>query len=176
MLVASPEAVASVRTLTADIEEFTASSARLNTEIKNLEAERTPHTKMRTRQIEGGRTRGVAAAFRACIFFPRVLALGVLLRRLGPPVVGFETLDPKWQWQAEIAKNTEALDKATALRQKELAEFNAEEKDMLQSIGALKSAVTVLSKHNSFAQARHSSTAHFGRGHWCVVSVVLHAK
>ena len=79
-----------ITTLTADIEEFTASSARLNTEIKNLEA--------------------------------------------------------------EIAKNQEALDKATALRQKELAEFNAEEKDMLQSIGALKSAVTVLSKHNSFAQ------------------------
>merc|ERR1719401_1692108 len=55
--------------------------------------------------------------------------------------------------EAEIAKNTEALDKATALRQKELAEFTAEEKDMLQSIGALKSAVTVLSKHHSsFAQ------------------------
>ena len=37
--------------------------------------------------------------------------------------------------------------------QKELAEFNAEEKDMLQSIGALKSAITVLSKHHSsFAQ------------------------
>ena len=79
--------------------------------------------------------------------------MGVLLRRLGPPVVDFETLGRKWQWQAEIAKNTEALDKATALRQKELAEFNAEEKDMLQSIGALKSAVTVLNKHNSFAQA-----------------------
>merc|ERR1719326_978402 len=75
------EAEDAITSLTADIEEFTASSARLNTEIKNLEA--------------------------------------------------------------EIAKNTEALDKVTALRQKELAEFNAEEKDMLQSIGALKSAVTV---------------------------------
>ena len=91
-------------------------------------------------------------------------------------MVDFETLDRKWQWQAEIAKNTEALDKATALRQKELAEFNAEEKDMLQSIGALKSAVTVLGKHNSFAQARHSSTAHFWRGYWSFhVSVVLHS-
>merc|ERR1719453_583244 len=38
------------------------------------------------------------------------------------------------------------------LRKKELAEFNAEEKDVLQSIGALKSAVTVLGKHNSFVQ------------------------
>merc|ERR1719321_2548637 len=54
---------------------------------------------------------------------------------------------------SEIAKNQAALDKATAIRQKELAEFNGEEKDMLQSIGALKSAVTVLSKHHSsFAQ------------------------
>ena len=88
-------------------------------------------------------------------------------------MVDFETLDRKWQWQAEIAKNTEALDKATALRQKELAEFNAEEKDMLQSIGALKSAVTVLSKHNSFAQARHSSTAHYWRGYW---SIQFHAS
>jgi chromosome segregation ATPase len=54
---------------------------------------------------------------------------------------------------SEIAKNQAALDKATAIRQKELAEFNGEEKDMLQSIGALKSAVAVLSKHHeSFAQ------------------------
>jgi len=51
--------------------------------------------------------------------------------------------------EAEIAKNQEALDKATAMRQKELAEFNEEEKDMLQSIGALKSAIVVLSKHHS---------------------------
>ena len=54
--------------------------------------------------------------------------------------------------EAEIAKNQEALDKATAMRQKELAEFNEEEKDMLQSIGALKSAVIVLSKHHEFLQ------------------------
>jgi len=60
--------------------------------------------------------------------------------------------------EAEIAKNEEALAKATAIRQKELAEFNAEEKDMLQSIGALKSAITVLSKHHSsFAQVPEAS-------------------
>jgi DNA repair exonuclease SbcCD ATPase subunit len=52
----------------------------------------------------------------------------------------------------EGAKNQEALDKATKMRQKELAEFNEEEKDVLQSIGALKSAIIVLSKHNSFLQ------------------------
>jgi uncharacterized coiled-coil protein SlyX len=85
------EAEARITDLTSTIEEKTATSSRLNTEIKNLEA--------------------------------------------------------------EIAKNEEALAKATSIRQKELAEFNAEEKDMLQSIGALKSAVVVLSKHHSsFAQ------------------------
>merc|ERR1719253_1687695 len=85
------DAEARIEDLTSEIEGLTAASARLNTEIKNLEK--------------------------------------------------------------EVAKNQAALDKATAIRTKELAEFNAEEKDMLQSIGALKSAVTVLSKHHeSFAQ------------------------
>merc|ERR1719146_559071 len=50
--------------------------------------------------------------------------------------------------EKEVKKNQDALDKATALRTKELAEFNAEEKDMLQSISALKSAIVVLSKHH----------------------------
>merc|ERR1719174_105822 len=83
------DAEAKINDLTIKIEELTASSARLNTEIKNLEK--------------------------------------------------------------EVAENQEALDQATALRQKELAEFNAEEKDALQAISALKSAVTVLSKHNAGA-------------------------
>merc|ERR1711933_537994 len=47
--------------------------------------------------------------------------------------------------------NQEALDKATAIREKQLAEFNAEEKDLLESISALKAAVTVLSKHQGGA-------------------------
>jgi len=76
-----------IEDLTTKIEELTAGSSRLNTEIKNLEK--------------------------------------------------------------EVASNQNALDQATAIREKELAEFNAEEKDLLQSISALKSAVTVLSKHNS---------------------------
>jgi DNA repair exonuclease SbcCD ATPase subunit len=50
--------------------------------------------------------------------------------------------------EKEVEKNQAALDKATAIRTKELAEFNAEEKDMLQSISALKSAITVLAKHH----------------------------
>jgi len=49
--------------------------------------------------------------------------------------------------ESEVAKNTESLGKATALRQKQLAEFNEEEKDLLQSIQALKNAVVVLEKH-----------------------------
>merc|ERR1719272_1201593 len=53
--------------------------------------------------------------------------------------------------EKEVAENQEALDAATAIRQKELAEFNAEEKDALEAISALKSAVTVLSKHHGGA-------------------------
>merc|ERR1719329_1476777 len=93
------DAEARISDLTTKIEELTASSARLNTEIKNLEK--------------------------------------------------------------EVASNQAALDKATAIRQKELAEFNAEEKDMLQSISALKSAVVVLSKHHggAFMQGSQSQVA-----------------
>merc|ERR1719375_262399 len=50
---------------------------------------------------------------------------------------------------SEVAKNSQALDQATALRTKQLAEFNGEEKDMIQSISALKSAVVVLGKQNA---------------------------
>merc|ERR1712159_167407 len=72
------DAEARISDLTTKIEELTASSARLNTEIKNLEK--------------------------------------------------------------EVAENQAALDKATAIRQKQLAEFNEEEKDLLESISALKAA------------------------------------
>merc|ERR1719323_1197216 len=80
------EAEARIEALTNTIEELTAVSARLNTEIKNLEK--------------------------------------------------------------EVAQNQNALAEATALREKQLAEFNAEEKDMLEAISALKAAITVLSKHH----------------------------
>merc|ERR1719163_1974525 len=83
------DAEARISDLTTKIEELTANSARLNTEIKNLEK--------------------------------------------------------------EVAANQNALDKATSIREKELAEFNAEEKDLLGSISALKAAVTVLSKHHGGA-------------------------
>merc|ERR1712217_449296 len=83
------DAEAKIADLTVKIEDLTAASARLNTEIKNLEQ--------------------------------------------------------------EVAQNQDALDKATALREKQLAEFNAEEKDLLESISALKAAITVLSKHQGSA-------------------------
>merc|ERR1711953_1429963 len=83
------DAEAKIEELTTKIEELTALSAKLNTEIKNLES--------------------------------------------------------------EVAKNQEALDQATAIREKQLAEFNAEEKDLLESISALKAAITVLSKHQGGA-------------------------
>merc|ERR1719281_753450 len=94
------DAESKINSLTAAVEEMTANSARLNTEIANLEK--------------------------------------------------------------EVAKNSEALDKATALRKKELAEFNAEEKDMLGTAASLKSAVVVLSKHHSaasFIQMEASASA-----------------
>jgi chromosome segregation ATPase len=50
--------------------------------------------------------------------------------------------------EKEVAENQEALDQAKAMRAKELAEFNAEEKDVLLSIQALKNAIIVLSKHH----------------------------
>jgi len=81
------DAEARISDLTTKIEELTANSARLGTEIKNLEK--------------------------------------------------------------EVAANQAALDAATAIRQKQLAEFNAEEKDLLESVSALKSAIVVLSKHHS---------------------------
>merc|ERR1719506_2203286 len=49
----------------------------------------------------------------------------------------------------EVAENQHALDQAVAIRQKELAEFVEEEKDLLQSIDGLASAIKVLNKHNS---------------------------
>merc|ERR1719191_575494 len=86
-----------INRLTAAIEDHTANSARLNTEISNLEK--------------------------------------------------------------EVAKNSDALDKATALRKKELAEFNAEEKEMLGTISSLKSAVIALSKHHSASLIQTETSA-----------------
>jgi len=51
--------------------------------------------------------------------------------------------------EAEIADNQDALGTATSLREKALEEFTSEEKDLLQSVQALKDAVVVLGKHHA---------------------------
>jgi hypothetical protein len=53
--------------------------------------------------------------------------------------------------EGEVASNNEALDKATAVRKKELAEFNAEEKSSLSTISSLKGAIGKLAKHHDAA-------------------------
>jgi len=53
--------------------------------------------------------------------------------------------------EKEVSENQASLAKATALREKDLSEFNEGEKDLLQSIGALKAAIVVLSKHHPSA-------------------------
>merc|ERR1719337_727853 len=53
------------------------------------------------------------------------------------------------QIDKEVAANQKALKEATAVREKEAAEFNEDDRDMLQSIQALKNAVFVLGKHHS---------------------------
>lgn len=65
------------------------------------------------------------------------------------------------QGKKEVAENSASLAKATELREKQLSEFNAEEKEMLQTIQALKNAIVVLSKHHSaklFMQAKEKDS------------------
>lgn len=51
--------------------------------------------------------------------------------------------------EKEVAENHKALEAATAMRAKEEAEFTEEEKEMLEAIKALTTAVEVLSKHHT---------------------------
>ena len=51
-----------------------------------------------------------------------------------------------------VAKNQGALEEATAIREKQAAEFDADVVDRLESISELRAAVTGLSKHNSGSQ------------------------
>jgi len=53
--------------------------------------------------------------------------------------------------EGEVSDNKDTLAKATALRGKELAAFNANEKQSTANIAGLKSAIVVLSKHNGAA-------------------------
>jgi DNA repair exonuclease SbcCD ATPase subunit len=51
--------------------------------------------------------------------------------------------------KTELADKKESLSKATSLREKEAAEFNAGEKETIQAVTMLKNAVTILGKHNA---------------------------
>mmetsp|Transcript_131134 Transcript_131134/g.355998 ORF Transcript_131134/g.355998 Transcript_131134/m.355998 type:complete len:736 (-) Transcript_131134:89-2296(-) len=62
--------------------------------------------------------------------------------RLGTEIKGHEE---------DLAKSKKSLDEETAIREKQAAEFNTEEKLMLQNIRALDSAIAVLSKHHASA-------------------------
>jgi len=53
----------------------------------------------------------------------------------------------------EIKDLTEALAKATEIREKEAGAFAGEEKSLTQALTNLKNAIIILSKHNSFLQA-----------------------
>merc|ERR1719191_2625683 len=59
--------------------------------------------------------------------------------------------------EEEIKKNTEALETATAVREKELAEFTQEEKDSLVTINQLKAAVVALSAAHDAALLKKTS-------------------
>jgi hypothetical protein len=63
------------------------------------------------------------------------------------------------QTEKELAANTAALKQATDVRAKEAAEFNSEEKDVIQSLQAMKNAVGVLSKHHSEFLQKAAHTA-----------------
>jgi uncharacterized small protein (DUF1192 family) len=88
-----------------------------------------------------------------------------MIEGLGSDIEGYTSKTAELEEQIaslkdEIAKNDAALRKADAMRQKDLAEFNADEKDMLQSIQALGNAITVLSKHHeSFLQTTSKEVA-----------------
>merc|ERR1719282_1173416 len=53
----------------------------------------------------------------------------------------------------EVAAAERALEEATAIREKEIAEFEAEEKSLLEAISALSAAIEVLSKHHRADEA-----------------------
>jgi len=60
----------------------------------------------------------------------------------------------------EVAEDQHALDTATAIRLKQLAEFTAEEKDLLMSTSSVKNAVVVLSKHTAPGSFLQSAPGH----------------
>lgn len=60
--------------------------------------------------------------------------------------------------EADLAKSQKSVDDLTSIRTKQAKEFNGEEKDMLQSISALGSAIVVLGKHHKGAALMDDKT------------------
>ena len=56
--------------------------------------------------------------------------------------------------KSEMAKAQDAIEEATGLRESERAEFEAENKELLETIDALTRALEVLGKHNSFLEVK----------------------
>jgi len=59
------------------------------------------------------------------------------------------------QKNSELAASQKRLEEATVQREKQLAEFNENERDDLVSVESLKQAIAVLGKHRSFMQVSH---------------------
>lgn len=76
--------------------------------------------------------------------------------------------------KGEVAKNSEALESATALRDKQLAEFNVEEKEMIQSVTSLKGAVIALSKQHDGASLLQVSSKRFLADHTVAARLIQH--
>merc|ERR1719207_486350 len=78
--------------------------------------------------------------------------------------------------EASVAEQTAALTQATAIRDKEKAEFVAEEKEMIQSITSLKGAVITLSKtHGESASMLQMIQSH-AKKHKDIVMQALNSK
>jgi hypothetical protein len=60
--------------------------------------------------------------------------------------------------EKEVAENNEALEKATGVRKKELAEFNEEETAAVKTVSSLKGAITTLAKRQDAAFLQIGST------------------
>lgn len=62
--------------------------------------------------------------------------------------------------ESKVATLRKELDEMTALRAQEQSKFQETEKELVQSLGALESAITVLGKHNSFMQVGSTKDIH----------------
>lgn len=80
--------------------------------------------------------------------------------------------------ESDLAKSDKALGQLVAMRKKQATEFNGEEKDMLQSISALDSAIVVLSKHHGGGEAALATIAQLMKTHEAFLqgSITPHQK